>query len=138
MFDWNNYLKLAEELSKPHINIDSNEACLRSAVSRAYYAVYHKAKKTAENKDSSLLKEIKSEPVSDVRGGDRRRGDHEVIAEFWSRYSGCVFSDIGLNLGRLHKERVKCDYYDKVDENINKNVIKTIENAKEILSKIPS
>lgn len=136
MFDWSDYLKLAEELSKPCMSIDNSEARLRSAVSRAYYAAFHKAKKTAENKDGILFKEIKNELVSDKRGGERRRGDHEVVAEFWSRYSSHIFSDLGLNLGRLHKERVKCDYYDEV-KNIDKNVIRIIEDAKEILNKIP-
>ena len=35
--DWNNYLTLADELAKR----TDNEAALRSAISRAYYAAFH-------------------------------------------------------------------------------------------------
>ncbi len=39
MFDWQDYLGLAEDLA----NHGSDEAAQRSAISRAYYAVYHRA-----------------------------------------------------------------------------------------------
>ncbi len=39
MFDWQDYLGLAEDLARDR----SDEAALRSAISRAYYAVYHRA-----------------------------------------------------------------------------------------------
>lgn len=39
MFDWREYLMLAEQLARS----DSSEAELRTAISRAYYAVYHRA-----------------------------------------------------------------------------------------------
>lgn len=39
MFDWRDYLGLAEDLARDRYD----EAALRSAISRAYYAVYHRA-----------------------------------------------------------------------------------------------
>jgi len=38
LFDWEDFLKLAEQMSGA-----SNEAAQRTAISRAYYAVYHAA-----------------------------------------------------------------------------------------------
>ncbi len=45
-FDWSGYLALADELGK-----SADEAALRSAISRAYYYVYHLALKRAEKND---------------------------------------------------------------------------------------
>ena len=45
-FNWYGYLQLAEELGKR-----SDEASLRSALSRAYYYVYHLALERAEAND---------------------------------------------------------------------------------------
>ena len=45
-FNWSGYLQLAEELGKR-----SDEASLRSALSRAYYYVYHLALERAEAND---------------------------------------------------------------------------------------
>ena len=39
-FDWSEYLKLAQELAGQTGNPASQEARLRAAVSRAYYAVF--------------------------------------------------------------------------------------------------
>ena len=38
-FDWNDYARLADELSKRE-----DEASLRTAISRLYYSVYHQAR----------------------------------------------------------------------------------------------
>ncbi len=38
-FDWSEYLKIADELSKR-----PEEACHRTAISRAYYAIFHLAR----------------------------------------------------------------------------------------------
>jgi hypothetical protein len=45
-FDWSGYLTLADELAK-----SEDEAALRSAISRAYYYVYHLALDRAEKND---------------------------------------------------------------------------------------
>ncbi|MBD0324008.1 MAG: hypothetical protein ICV72_11575 [Aldersonia sp.] len=39
MFDWEEFLAFAEQL----VERDADEAALRTAISRAYYAVYHRA-----------------------------------------------------------------------------------------------
>ena len=49
-FDWSEYLGLANELAKR-----TDEASLRSALSRAYYYVYHLALKRAQDNDFKAL-----------------------------------------------------------------------------------
>lgn len=46
-FDWNAYLDLARELSQPTGDASKQEAMLRSAVSRAYFAAYCHARNYA-------------------------------------------------------------------------------------------
>lgn len=40
MFNWNEFTRLAKELAQN----DSDEACLRTAASRGYYAAFHSAR----------------------------------------------------------------------------------------------
>ena len=49
-FDWTGYLTLAEALSKAH----SDEAKLRAAISRAYYAAYVIARRYWESAGNNL------------------------------------------------------------------------------------
>lgn len=49
-FNWIGYLRLAEELAKR-----PDEASLRSAISRAYYYIYHLALQRAEANDFAAL-----------------------------------------------------------------------------------
>jgi uncharacterized protein (UPF0332 family) len=51
-FDWNNYFQLADELAKR-----SEEAALRTAISRAYYYVYHLALKRATSNSYAFNKD---------------------------------------------------------------------------------
>jgi hypothetical protein len=136
MFDWNEYFKLAENFSKQAPYPFGSEAYMRTAVSRAYYAAYHKVRKFAEKTDGVLLAEIKNEEISDMRGGNRRRGDHEVMVEFLKKSHASFFNTEGVILDRLRIDRVKCDYYDEV-KNINQNAILAIEMARKILIQIP-
>ena len=43
-FDWSDYLDLAQDLFTQSANAPYTDASLRSAISRAYYAAYHKAR----------------------------------------------------------------------------------------------
>jgi uncharacterized protein (UPF0332 family) len=49
-FNWSEYLKLADELGKR-----TDEGSLRSAISRAYYYVFHLALKRAQDNDFRVL-----------------------------------------------------------------------------------
>lgn len=50
-FDWSEYLTLAQELTGASISSPIQEAHLRAAISRAYYAAFCKARNYLLNKD---------------------------------------------------------------------------------------
>jgi len=100
-FDWSEYFKLADELAKR-----KDEAALRSALSRAYYYVYHLALSRALNNGFT------------TRSGE---GTH---TQMWRNYSGSPepdcrkLAEIG---GRLKEKRERADYnqiYARIDEEI--------------------
>jgi hypothetical protein len=87
IFDWSEYLALANQLSA---NID--EASHRSSMSRAYYCVYHKASERA------------------VLNGYVDQKSHWKLWDLYDRNTdrGCrKLGDIG---SRMKKERVEADY----------------------------
>src|ERR1039457_6864981 len=53
-FDWSDYLTLAQELTSAAINSTIQEAHMRAAISRAYYAAFCKARNYLFNKDGYL------------------------------------------------------------------------------------
>ena len=106
MFPYDGYLQLAKKLA-----VVNNEACMRSAVSRAYYASLHKSIKLAEDNGARFLYKGKPEI-------------HRDVVDYFKYRGNMVFSLVGVKLGRLRKDRNKCDYDDNV-----KNIKKTAENA---------
>ena len=54
-FDWSEYLTLAQELTTKSATSSIQEANLRSAISRAYYAAIHKAQDHLIYKDNSPI-----------------------------------------------------------------------------------
>ncbi len=119
MFNWDDYLKLAKDLILPDIQRKSDEACLRTAVSRAYYAAYHKAKKYA-------IKKGYIPPQTD---------SHKALIEFLANDSDKEIQAISAKLSIIKKDRKRCDYDDNI--NIYKiNPSKVIKMAEEIISKL--
>ena len=49
-FDWSEYLNLAKKLIRAGSTLSANEACQRTAISRAYYAVYCQARNLARGR----------------------------------------------------------------------------------------
>jgi uncharacterized protein (UPF0332 family) len=99
-FDWSEYLQLAEDLAKR-----GNEGSLRSAISRAYYYVYHLA-----------LKRAQTNGLIFVQGG--------MHAQLWRVFSESPDPDcrkLGTIAGRLKKLRDRADYepsFPRVQEEI--------------------
>ena len=87
MFDWEEFLQLAENL----MDDPSNEAALRSAMSRAYYATFH------AGRDYLIRAEI---PIN------RGRNAHVQVQNELEKKSG----KIGYDLERLHDWRKRADY----------------------------
>lgn len=90
-FTWADYLTVATTL-----NAAGDEASLRAAVSRAYYAVFGEAKEAAETE----------------KGQDFPTGSiHEAVINY---YDGSPDTDRKLfaaNLKRLKNSRVRADYF---------------------------
>jgi uncharacterized protein (UPF0332 family) len=87
LFDWSEYLTLANQLAA-----NKDEASHRSAMSRAYYCVYHKAAQRA------------------VAGGSPDPKSHVKI---WDLYKNSRNDKACIKLGigdRMKKERHEADY----------------------------
>lgn len=106
MFPCDGYLQLAKKLA-----VVDNESCMRSAVSRAYYASFHKSIKLAEDNGVTFLWKGKSEI-------------HQKVANYFRHHSNTFFRSLGIKLDRLRRSRNKCDYDDDI-----RNIKKTAENA---------
>ena len=88
-FDWTDYTRLADELSKR-----GDEASLRTAISRLYYSVFHEAR------DYLLAEGIALSTAE---------SSHKVV---WNAYRdmGKSCKSVGENGHRLHDYRRKADY----------------------------
>jgi uncharacterized protein (UPF0332 family) len=95
MFDWDNFLILAKELAK-----SNDEASLRTAISRTYYAVYWKARLQLE-KEGFVI-------------SGRGKGTHEQVWEEFDRRQGTTNKAIFRAGDELKRNRVKADYKTEV------------------------
>lgn len=115
-FDWAEHLVLAEELA----GRSTNEASLRSAVSRAYYAAFC----TARNR---LLREGEDIP---------KTGEAHITV--WTRYRESDRKDrrdIGITGDRLRRTRNKADYDDDLSD-ISPMVQDTVVKARHLLDSL--
>jgi uncharacterized protein (UPF0332 family) len=98
-FDWLEYLELARQLVDPERPGYPKEAAERSAVSRAYYAVFCWLRSYAE-------KNMDFKPKRDP-------SDHSLLRKHLkNRGHECLASD----LNRLRMLRNACDYNDEVSQ----------------------
>src|SRR3989338_5973911 len=98
MFPCIGYLKLAKKLA-----VINDEASMRSAVSRAYYAAFHKAKLFAENDG------IGAKFSSDAKA-------HREVVEFLKKHADLGKRLLSPKLNRLRINRNTCDYKNSVKE----------------------
>jgi hypothetical protein len=112
-FDWNGYLTLAEELA---LNT-SDEARLRSAISRSYYCAYNLAK--------SYLKKINPTvvPASSHR-------------QLWNEFTG-IADKINIQSwgDRSRAIRNKADYDDTIN-NLDRDVRMVLANVRYIIAEL--
>ena len=95
-FDWHQYLDLARELEKRKQMASTEEARLRSAVSRAYYAAYHAARKRlVQDGDTG----IRSAPKP-----------HEYVWKQFRLSPELQRQEIGTKGSRLKLRRFDADY----------------------------
>ncbi|MCW3054635.1 MAG: hypothetical protein JWN14_3805 [Chthonomonadales bacterium] len=98
-FDWTGYLTLADTLSKSQ----TDEAKLRAAISRAYYAAYMTARRYWESVGNSLH-DSDSSHVQVSRAYERRNPVSEPDK---------LKAHVGNTLRQLREYRVSADYDDE-------------------------
>lgn len=94
-FDWNEFRAFAESLRE-----SETEAAKRTAISRIYYAVYHRAKIYLESE------------------GFQFRQFESSHRQIWDEFKdkGRTFAAIGNTGDRLRANRVKADYIAKIED----------------------
>ncbi|MEG3894524.1 MULTISPECIES: HEPN domain-containing protein [unclassified Microcoleus] len=101
-FDWSEYFNLAKELVET-----SEDAKLRSAVSRAYYSAFCLAR--------NYLRDIKKDPQL---SGNKAHGinPHQYVAKYFqdNQSKSQIMKEIGQDLRRLRTMRNKADYEDTI------------------------
>jgi hypothetical protein len=115
-FAWPSYLKLAEELAN-----STDEGSLRTAISRAYYYVYHLGLERAE------------------RNGFARNPNEPAHSQLWVIYSGnpdAACKKLAEIANRIKFNRVKADYYHIFPGRLAEETNDTIESAKDFASKL--
>ena len=90
-FDWSKYLELAAELAKD----DTDEAKLRTAISRAYYAAFHAAREDAMRRLQQKAPRFQT---------------HRWTINFYAKSNRRIDRKIGRKLKRLKKSREMADY----------------------------
>lgn len=93
MFDWQEYLSIADQLV-----LQENEAAFRSAVSRAYYAIYNRA----------VAKLIEERQITRV--DPTEVGKHLTTWKFYRDSHDGKRRQIGINGDRLRRTRIDSDY----------------------------
>ena|SRR3989338_10919081 len=122
-FDWNYYLVIAKKLKtstdgKPNNN--NNEALRRTAISRAYYAMYHFAVSYAENNLGY------QKPAKDYHP--------HIRSHYKKQMASPNCQEVGKILFQLHKARVDCDYKSDGIGNVESLLTSSILQADKIKS----
>jgi len=96
VFDWDEYLQLAEELHERDSDF-LREASKRTAISRAYYAAFHEALQYAPNR-------VQSAP----------RDKHRKLIDHYKQAPTQTERTVGRQLERLRDNRNAADYEDRI------------------------
>jgi uncharacterized protein (UPF0332 family) len=129
-FDWSEYLNLATELAALSSDSDDVEAKLRSAVSRAYYAVFCLSR--------NYLRDIEKDPRLSRKNSSDINEHQYVAKEFiFHKSKNKEMIKIGENLSRLRELRNKADYADTIF-NLQKDVNYALKLAQNIISVLNS
>ncbi|MGB8346565.1 MAG: hypothetical protein WCD86_16890 [Ktedonobacteraceae bacterium] len=104
-FDWLEYFDIAQELvTQAKNNSPHQEANLRVAISRAYYAVFNKARDHLRRHDKIR------EPSPLVDSNGNHINIHAYVREKFKNSADADYREIGLALERMVKDRNAADY----------------------------
>ncbi len=93
--DWQNYLKIAQELYDRKGDLAEEEACCRASISRAYFAAFNFATIRLETRE---------------RGTKAYGGSQEKVIEYYKQHPEIIRKKIGNKLDRLKDRRGESDY----------------------------
>lgn len=98
-FDWHDYLELANELCDQTKTSELSDALLRSAISRAYFAIFCLARDYLVDKEGYTVtkKDSHTDVINQFKG--KNNNDKQKIY---------------ISLTRLREDRKKADYYNIV------------------------
>ena len=133
MFDWQEYYLLARVLLSQAESSHCKEAMLRSAVSRAYYAAFHRA--------CDYLREMNEYPTQQEFKDSRRETHKFLIDMFTDNSNHPKRREIGEILQSLKGLHHQADYQKSVAKHIfrKKDRIELIiDEAKEVIDLINS
>jgi len=108
MFDWKDFINLAQELIFNH-STNYSEALYRTVISRSYYGIFKQVEDYLDRLNVSL-------PDRDNRG--RKLGSHEKRIYFLRIHNNPQVRRFGYKLNDLKRQRKKADY--RATENISK------------------
>ena len=97
-FDGSEFFDLAQELAGKKKSISTEEARLRSAISRSYYAAFLEARRFLRNKRGRRV------PLSSLA--------HQDVQDEFLNDPDPLYQQVGSDLGRLHTLRKQADYGD--------------------------
>lgn len=123
-FDWTDYLKLAESLTRDPIAPGPEEASLRTAISRAYYAAYRSALNLAAARG-----EISPAGTA---------GDHGLVIIHFQRATDPARQKIGARLSRLRSNRNQADYDDVFHGRLADTARSSVALARNVLTALSS
>ena len=101
-FDWTEYLNLAETLVREKAIFTNEEACLRAAISRAYYSAFCAARNRARDLDGLAV--------------TNATADHGLVKQHYQAATDRRRKKIGTWLDRLRLNRNHVDYEDSVSQ----------------------
>lgn len=115
-FNWLLYLNVAN-----HLVSQAGEEYWRSAISRAYYAVFGAAKGILENQGIQF----------------KRDNIHRQVIKSLKKHKNPTARQAGANLDRLRRERNKADYDDSISVDYKKACL-AITIAQKIQKELPA
>jgi uncharacterized protein (UPF0332 family) len=121
-FNWLKYFELAEYMSDNAERFPDSEACYRTSVSRAYYAVLgmvcNYIYSSGGNKD------------------DFKTDTHRKVREHLKKSGDKLKRKIANQLEIFHKSRIQADYHDRLFEKPVNKAKKSIAQAKQIMQEL--
>jgi uncharacterized protein (UPF0332 family) len=133
MFDWQEYYLLARVLLSQAESSTHKEAMFRSAVSRAYYAAFHRA--------CNYLREMDEYPTQQEFKSSRKETHKFLIDMFTDNLDHPERCEIGDMLQSLKSLRHQADYQKSVEKHMfrrKKMVEPVIDKAREVIDLIDS